>query len=156
MFTTKQRRAGKGTLLAALVSIAIVLGACATTSPQPASLGRIGGSPIPTPSEPAIATTQASPLATPGSTAMVTTVTIRNRSFGAPEITVAVGKVTFVNVDTVPHTVSEGENGALAPNARFNVVVGAGESVQVTFAQAGDYRITCLFHSEMHLLVHAR
>ncbi len=45
----------------------------------------------------------------------ITKVTVRNRSFGTPEITVAVGKVTFVNADSVPHTVTEGENGVAAP-----------------------------------------
>jgi len=103
----------------------------------------------------------ATPTAKPSEPAMsvppidVATVTIRDRSFGAPEITVAIGKVTFVNADTVPHTVSEGQNGALAPNPRVNEVVGVGESVEVTFADPGDYQITCLFHAEMHLLVHA-
>jgi plastocyanin len=36
-----------------------------------------------------------------------------------------------------------------------NEVVGVGDSVEVTFADVGDYQITCLFHAEMHLLVHA-
>ena len=138
----------------ALVGLAILLIACsAQTSPS---------EPIPTPSpsetqQPSTAAATAEPSA-PAPTAApadVTSVTIRDRSFGAPEITVAVGKVTFVNADSLPHTVTEGQNGAAAPNARVNEVVGVGDSLEVTFADVGDYQITCLFHSEMHLLVHA-
>jgi plastocyanin len=51
--------------------------------------------------------------------------------------------------------VTEGENGAAAPNGRFDVAVNAGESSEVTFGEPGDYRITCQFHPQMHLLVHA-
>jgi plastocyanin len=138
----------------AVVGLAIALVACsAQTSPS---------EPIPTPSpsetqQPSTAAATAEPSAPPSTLASadVTTVTIRDRSFGAPEITVAVGKVTFVNADSLPHTVTEGQNGAAGPNARVNEVVGVGDSLEVTFADVGDYQITCLFHSEMHLLVHA-
>ena len=138
----------------AAMSLAIALVACsAQTSPS---------EPIPTPSPSETqqastvpATAEPSRPASSQAPADVTTVTIRDRSFGAPVITVAVGKVTFVNADELPHTVTEGQNGAAAPNARVNEVVGVGDSVEVTFADVGDYQITCLFHSEMHLLVHA-
>jgi len=138
----------------ALVGLAILLIACsAQTSPSEAI-------PTPSPSETqqpstAAATAEPSAPAPTAAPADVTSVTIRDRSFGAPEITVAVGKVTFVNADSLPHTVTEGQNGAAAPNARVNEVVGVGDSLEVTFADVGDYQITCLFHSEMHLLVHA-
>lgn len=81
---------------------------------------------------------------------------IRENSFGPPEITVAVGVVTFVNADDEVHTVTEGENGAAAADGRFDVFIDIGESADVEFADPGDYLITCQFHSEMHLLVHAR
>lgn len=137
-----------------VVGLAILLAACtAQISPSEA---------IPTPNnsetqQPSTAAATAEPSAPASSQAPVdvTTVTIRDRSFGAPEITVAVGKVTFVNADSLPHTVTEGQNGAAAPNARVNEVVGVGDSIEVTFADVGDYQITCLFHAEMHLLVHA-
>lgn len=86
----------------------------------------------------------------------LTRVVIRENSFGPPEITVAVGVVTFVNADDEVHTVTEGENGAAAAGARFDVFIDIGESADVEFADPGDYLITCQFHSEMHLLVHAR
>ncbi len=151
---TARRRKGRGTAEAVVVGLAIVLGACASESSQSAPQHLVIGSESERPSG---ATTAAGPSTGATSVAPldVTTVTIRNRSFGAPEITVALGRVTFINADTDPHTVTEGQDGAPAPNARFDMVVGVGESIQVTFVEPGDYRITCLFHAEMHLLVHA-
>lgn len=140
------------------MGVALLLGACTSASsgsPLVTSPSAQSKSPSPTAAVSTAAVTSA-PTGTPVPTAKVIAVTIRNRSFGPPEITVGVGKVTFANHDNVAHTVTEGENGNLAPNARFNVVVAPGKSVQVPFSQPGDYRITCLFHSEMHLVVHAR
>jgi len=153
MYPTARRNPTR-THLVAVVSLAILLGACAAQNSPSASRQQVTDSQS---EQPSIAASVAGPsLATPSvPPADVTTVTIRDRSFGAPEITVAAGEVTFVNADTVPHTVTEGHNGVAAPNARFNMVVAAGESIQVTFVEPGDYQITCLFHSEMHLLVHA-
>ncbi|MDP9468817.1 MAG: cupredoxin domain-containing protein [Chloroflexota bacterium] len=85
----------------------------------------------------------------------VTAVVIRENSFGPPEITVAVGVVTFVNGDDEVHTVTEGEDGAAAPNGRFDIFIDIGETAAVEFADPGDYLITCQFHGEMRLLVHA-
>jgi plastocyanin len=153
MQTTQRRQPRTGMLVG--MGMALILGACTAASsgsPLMSTPGAQSESPTPTPA--ATTPAQTSPRhATPPPTAIGNTVTIRNRSFGPAEITVAVGKVTFVNADSVSHTVSEGENGNLAPNARFNVVVAPGRSVLITFGQPGDYRITCLFHSEMHLLV---
>lgn len=83
-------------------------------------------------------------------------VIIRSHSFGQPEISVAVGDVTFVNEDVDLHTVTEGERGAAAPNARFDEFLDVGDSVTITFAEPGDYQITCQFHAEMQLLVHVQ
>ncbi len=154
MYTTAQRRNRRRTAQVAVVSLAILLGGCAVESSPSLSHIPVTGSEG---EQPSMATRTAGPSlgATSARPGDVTTVTIRNLSFGAPEITVALGKVTFINADTVPHTVTEGQDGVAAPNARFDLVVGAGESIQVTFVEPGDYRITCLFHSEMHLLVHA-
>ena len=138
----------------AVVSVVILLAGCSAASSPIASQPHVSASQSQQPTA-ASPTTLPSAAATSVPPAAVTTVTIRDRSFGAPEINVAVGTVTFVNADTLPHTVTEGQNGAAAPNARFNEVVGVGESVEVTFADPGDYQITCLFHAEMHLLVHA-
>jgi plastocyanin len=154
VYATAHSRNRQGTAKVAVVSLAILLGACSVENSQSASHHPVASSES---GGPSLATTAAGPslAATSVPPVEVTTVTIRNRSFGAPEITVALGKVTFINADTVPHTVTEGQDGVAAPNARFDMVVGVGGSILVTFVEPGDYRITCLFHSEMHLLVHA-
>ena len=94
------------------------------------------------------------PTETPS--AHVTVVTIRGRSFGPAEITVAIGEVTFTNADGLPHTVTEGENGAASAGARFDEVIDSDATIVITFAEPGDYHITCQFHPSMHLLVHAQ
>jgi len=146
---------GRKALAVVAAGIAVLAAACtsveesapnrsavaATTEPATASL-----SPSAQPSE------DVSNSAAPGAT----TVIIRGRSFGPPEINVAVGEVLFVNEDIDPHTITEGENGAAAPDARFDEFVDVGDSVTITFAEPGDYRITCQFHAEMHLLVHVQ
>jgi plastocyanin len=146
----------KGAVLPAIVSLAILLAACDAGASQSASPDQTADSPSATPTGTPTTPAEPSQAPSPSLTADISTVIIRNRSFGAPEITVAVGDVTFFNEDTLPHTVSEGENGEAFPNARFDEFVDVGDSVTVTFAEPGDYLITCLFHSEMHLLVHAR
>lgn len=152
--------------LVATATLAALLAACTSAgeSPQPGS-STPSSSATATASEPASASPtpqSAAPSAEPTEIAPssaapdVTTVTIRSHSFGPPEISVAVGDVTFVNQDDDPHTVTEGENGAAAPDGRFDEFVGAGESVTITFAEPGDYQITCQFHAEMRLLVHVQ
>lgn len=85
----------------------------------------------------------------------VTRLVISGNTFGPPEITVAVGFVTFVNAHDEPHTVTEGEDGAAAPDGRFDVFIDIGDSAEVEFPDPGDYLVTCQFHGEMRLLVHA-
>jgi len=145
----------KRAVLPAVVSLAILLAACEAGSSASASPDQTAASESATPTETPTPPAEASQVPTPSQSADVTTVIIRDRSFGTPEITVAVGDVTFINEDTLPHTVTEGEDGEAAPDARFDVFVDAGDSVTVTFGEPDDYLITCLFHSEMHLLVHA-
>lgn len=155
MYTTTDRQNRQRTVQVAVAGLALLLVACSAQSSPSESLPAVNGSET---QQPSMATATAGPSLASSSVppADVTTVTIRGRSFGAPEITVAVGKVTFLNADTVPHTVTEGQNGVSAPNARFDEVVAVGASIDVTFPEPGDYQITCLFHSEMHLLVHAQ
>lgn len=152
-FSTFQYR--KRAVLPAVASLAILLAACNAEASQSASPDQTAGSQSAAPTDTPTASAEPSQVPSPSLTADISTVIIRDRSFGAPEITVAVGDVTFVNEDSLPHTVSEGENGEAFPNARFDEFVDVGDSVTVAFAEPGDYLITCLFHSEMHLLVHA-
>lgn len=148
-------RERRRTVPTAVVSLAVLLAACNAGSSESASPVQATGSESASPTSAPATPAEPSQVATPSLAIDVTTVSIRDRSFGTPEITVAVGDVTFINDDTLPHTVTEGEDGEAAPNARFDVLVDVGESAQVTFPEPGDYLITCLFHSEMHLLVHA-
>jgi len=83
------------------------------------------------------------------------TVTLTGFAFDTDEITVSVGDtVTFVNEDSAPHTVTEGTNGNAADGASFDEQIAAGESVEITFDEAGDIDVTCLFHSQMNMVVH--
>jgi len=146
----------KRAVLPAVVSFAILLAACDAGGSQSPSPDRATNSESATPTDALTTPAEPSLVATLSPSPDVTTVIIRDRSFGTPEITVAVGDVTFINADTLPHTVTEGEDGEAAPNGRFDVFVAAGDSVTITFAEPDDYLITCLFHSEMSLLVHVR
>lgn len=145
----------KRAAMTVFMSLAMLLAACTAGSSASASPDGASGSERASPTNAPRTPVPSSPVATPAPSADVTTVTIRDRSFGTPEITVAVGDVTFINADELPHTVTEGENGDTAPNARVDVFIDVGESAQVTFGEADDYLITCLFHPEMSLLVHA-
>lgn len=141
--------------LGAVLTLVMPVVACSSGGSVPESHEPVTASASPSPTE--TATSKSVPSETASSPpADVTVVVIRDLSFGSQEITVAAGDVTFVNEDDVEHTVTEGENGAAAPNGRFDVFVDIGDSVEVTFGEPGDYGITCQFHPEMHLLVHAR
>ena len=143
----------RGTSLAALV---LLVAACTTATPDEATpLPTTGASSTPGVAVPTLTPSPANtPTAAPSRAAA--TVTIAGISFGPPEITVPVGDLTFVNSDAVPHTVTEGQNGAAAPGARFDTLIAAGDTLVVTLDTPGDYQITCQFHAQMHLVVHAR
>lgn len=141
---------------ALLPALAALLAACSATADGSPSASAIG-SQLPAESTPAQATDQptTAPTATATATVDVTEVTINGFSFGPAKVSVKVGDVTFANTDEFSHTVTEGENGAAAADARFDEVVGVGKSAVITFADPGDYQITCQFHPLMRLLVRA-
>jgi len=128
------RRGWTAPLLAAAAASALVLAACsATPSSTPAESSAGGGG--------------------EGTSVTITAV----NAFGVAEITVAAGDtVTFVNNSTVPHTVTEGEGGRAADNARFDDQLAVGASDEVTFDEAGDYNVTCKIHGAagMNMVVH--
>ena len=69
-------------------------------------------------------------------------------------LTVAAGTtVEFDNKDGAEHTVTHGTEGKAAPGAKFDEVVDDGASVEIDFADAGDYPITCRFHPTMQMTV---
>lgn len=64
--------------------------------------------------------------------------------------------LTFVNRDAAAHTVTEGSDGAAAPDSRFDDRVDEGGTVVVSFDAAGTYQITCTFHPTMSMTVTVR
>jgi plastocyanin len=81
------------------------------------------------------------------------TVVISGFSFG-DDITVAAGTtVTFQNDDDAAHTVTEGTDGTAAEGAAFDEEVAGGESVEITFDEAGTFDVTCRFHPDMQMTV---
>jgi plastocyanin len=84
-----------------------------------------------------------------------TTVIMSGLAFEVAEITVPVGDVTFVNEDSTPHLIAEGENGTEVADPRVQKVsINGGAEGELTFAEAGDYHITCLIHPQMNMVVH--
>ena len=82
------------------------------------------------------------------------TVTLRDFAFEPAEITVAAGDtVAFVNADDAGHTVTNGEGGAAAAEAVFDEPVSAGQTVVITFEEAGTFPVTCTIHPDMQMTV---
>jgi plastocyanin len=137
--------------LVALASLLLLLAACASAATD---------APSDEPSQAASAAASASESTAAGASEDASDdgaqeVSINGTSFGADEITVAVGDtVTYTNHSSLPHTVTEGTDGNATEGARFNEDLPAGESVEITFDEAGDYDVTCLFHSNMNMVVH--
>ena len=91
----------------------------------------------------------------PASAGGETVVTMASLAYQPTELTVSVGTtVRFVNEDSVAHTVTDGTDGDADADAAFDEDVAAGESVEITFDEAGDVDITCRFHPAMNMVVH--
>lgn len=136
--STRSRRSAA---LAALPALALALAACGSggTSQAPGSLSP--GSQAPASQTPVGGTT----------------VTMSGRAFSTDEITVSVGKLTFVNDDGVTHLLAEGENGTEVANPRVQKVsINGGSQGDLQFDLPGDYHITCLIHHEMNMEVHVQ
>jgi plastocyanin len=126
---------------AMLIALTVVLAACGTstqTSEPPASQ--------PAASQPASA---AASQATGG-----TTVTQSGLAFSVAEITIPVGKLTFVNEDAVTHVLAEGENGKEVDSPRLQKMsINGGTQGDLVFTIPGDYHITCTVHPTMNMEV---
>jgi len=84
-------------------------------------------------------------------------VTLKGLAFSEAEITVPVGKVTFVNEDSVPHLLAEGENGVEVASPRVQKVsIAGGTTGEMDFTVAGDYHITCTIHHAMNMEIHVQ
>ena len=81
------------------------------------------------------------------------TVVISGSSFG-DDITVPAGTtVTFQNDDSAAHTVTNGTDGTPTDGAAFDEEVAGGESVEITFDEAGTFDVTCRIHPTMQMTV---
>ena len=131
---------------ATLIALTVLLAACGTatqTSEPPASQAAASQ---PAASQPASA---AASQATGG-----TTVTLSGLAFSVAEITIPVGKLTFVNADAVTHVLAEGENGKEVGSPRVQKVsINGGTQGDLVFTVAGDYHITCTVHPTMNMEV---
>lgn len=140
-------------MLAALAALLLALAACTTDSGASAeSSASTEASTAESTEASTEASTEESSEASGGAASEVM---LMGFAFEPGEITVNAGDtVTFINHDTAAHTVTEGTNGNAADDARFDEQVAGGESVEVTFDEAGDYDVTCLFHADMNMVVH--
>lgn len=133
--------------LAVLAALVLVLAACSatsTTSEPPASQAAASEAPASQPPASAAASQAAGGP----------TVTISGLAFSVAEITVPVGNLTFVNEDSVPHSLAEGENGVEVESPRVQkVLINGGSQGDMDFTVAGDYHITCLIHPTMNMEV---
>jgi len=139
--------------LVALASAALILAACAqptTTPPEPAA------TPSPSAEATPSATAEASSATTPTESAAASTeeVTVEGSQFVPGELTIAAGTVvTFVNLDSFAHTVTEGSGGQAADDPAADEMLEAEASVDVTFDEPGTYAITCRFHPTMQMTI---
>jgi plastocyanin len=144
-----------GLLVVALVW-AVINGQYEAAQPTPVPSSSASGVPVPSGSqaaESASAAANASMEASPAASGATATVTITNSNFG-PDITVAPGTaVTFDNADSLPHTATEGSNGVKVSDALFDLQLPIGSSKSYTFADAGDYKVTCTLHPQMNMTI---
>lgn len=147
---------GPRATLAALAPFVLVLAACSsssTTSEPPASQPPASQAPASQAPASEAPTSQAPASEAPGGT----TVTMKGLAFSVAEITVPVGKVTFVNDDAVAHVLAEGENGVEVASPRVQKVsINGGTQGDLDFTVAGDYHVTCLVHATMNMEVHVQ
>jgi plastocyanin len=61
--------------------------------------------------------------------------------------------VTWNNTDAVPHTATNGTNGAPANPALFDLPLAAGASASYTFTTAGTFAVTCKLHPTMNMTI---
>src|SRR4029079_14648158 len=122
---------------ASLIAMTLVLAACGASTQSSA----------PPASQPASSTAG-------GQGGGGTTVTLKGLAFSVSEITVPVGKLTFVNEDPATHVLVEGENGKEVASPRVQKVsINGGSEGDLVFTVAGDYHITCTVHPTMNMEV---
>lgn len=123
------------------VGVLVAVGACVLV------LAACGGGPTvqPAATTPSAAATQ-SAAASESAASDALTVTLRASQFSPRTLTVPVGaKVTFINVDAMEYSATNGNKGIKAENALFDLDLKPGTSGSFTFGKAGTYSVTCLF-----------
>jgi plastocyanin len=141
-----------GPTLAALASLVLVLAACSSSSPSEAAGSQAASSQPPASQAAASQAAASQPAAS-----QATSVTISGLAFSVSEITVPVGPLTFINEDSVPHLLAEGENGTEVADPRVQKVsINPSSQGDLVFTVAGDYHITCTIHPTMNMEVHVQ
>lgn len=146
-------------LAALLAALALVLGACTgdagASAEGSASAAESAAQSVAESMEPSVEESAEESAEASEDGGEETLVTLSGFAFQPTELTVSVGDtVRFINEDSAPHTVTEGTNGNADADAAFNEQVNGGEWIEVTFDEAGDFNVTCLFHSNMNMVVH--
>jgi plastocyanin len=142
------RHAGRLTwpTLALAASLVVLLGACSNSNSGQGAASQSAAQ--------ASATQSAAQSAAASTASGGTVVKLSGLAFDPTTLTVPAGtKVTFKNLDTLNHTVTNGKNGTPAAGAKFNQTVPAGGSFDFTFTTAGTYDVTCTIHAFMNMTV---
>ena len=83
-----------------------------------------------------------------------TVVKLTGFKFEPTTLTISAGtKVTFQNMDSTEHTVTNGKDGKADANPLFDQSLPAGGSFDFTFTTAGTVNVTCKIHSSMNLTI---
>jgi plastocyanin len=133
------RPPGAALALATAVVLAFALAACSTNS---------GASATQTATSSASAASQ-SQAASGGQV-----VKLSGFKFDPATLTIAVGtKVTFQNMDSADHTVTNGKDGQPESSPLFDQSVPQGASFEFTFDKAGTFNVTCKIHHSMNMTI---
>jgi plastocyanin len=83
------------------------------------------------------------------------TVMLQDFAFSPSELTIPAGTtVTFMNMDTAPHTATNGSDGEADPDAAFDIQLAAGSGTgEYTFDEPGTYNVTCTIHPAMNMTI---
>jgi plastocyanin len=82
-------------------------------------------------------------------------VMLQDFAFSPSELTIPVGTtVTFMNMDSAPHTATNGSDGEAASDAAFDLQLApSGGTGEFTFDEAGTYQVTCKIHPAMNMTI---
>jgi plastocyanin len=126
-------------VLGVLASLVFLLAACSSSGGASATQG---------------ATSTSSAASGSASASGGQVVKLSGFAFDPTTLTISVGtKVTFQNVDSADHTVTNGKDGTPAANPLFDQSVPQGASFEFTFTKAGTFNVTCKIHHQMNMTI---